>query len=642
MKRRFLFVTAFFAQIVLVQYGLPSVARADAGRRQIRSAPRLVSAALRHEIDGRDAERDATLRKAVEKHPKYAPARWHQGYVRLGKRWVKYDAPSTEALPLKLAEYRRLRETFSETAQGRMKLADWCGKNGFPAQRRAHLTEVLRLDPDYAQAHKALGHQQVKGQWVTPEQIAKANSEAKELDRAFRRWRPKLIAIRNNLASPSKARRRGAEDRLMAVNDPSAIVPIQCFFSLESEESAQVMLRAFAAMPSAEASVALARQAVFSPSETVRATACKLLKSRDKATYVPVLLRSFRSMLPLNTAAVPDGAGRLTYGRRLVPEGQDENAMLVFDTPYASTMLRVTDRSTATLARAQLARARSREITQPGRALETEAQRQQRAMQSFNARLCEVLETTTGEDLPATPQSWSEWWAEYNHMAPALATLGELPVSRRFWARHWARFPNISLTEAEKQLARLPESWWRGWARRGVSTTEAKSLVARMSQPISLMSCFVEGTEVWTFTGSKVIEKLEVGDLVLSQHPETGELAYKSVLQTTTRDQAPLIWVETKGDPIHCTRGHPFWVNGEGWVRACDLKPGMTLHTVKGGIDVVSIESLDSAETYNLVVADFHTYFVRESMFLSHDNTMPEPVSAILPGLTVEGTVAGK
>ena len=40
-----------------------------------------------------------------------------------------------------------------------------------------------------------------------------------------------------------------------------------------------------------------------------------------------------------------------------------------------------------------------------------------------------------------------------------------------------------------------------------------------------------------------------------------------------------------------------------------------------------------NAETYNLVVADFNTYFVGESGILVHDNTPRKPTRAVVPGM---------
>ena len=84
---------------------------------------------------------------------------------------------------------------------------------------------------------------------------------------------------------------------------------------------------------------------------------------------------------------------------------------------------------------------------------------------------------------------------------------------------------------------------------------------------------------------------------------------------------------------IHCSGGHPFWVSGEGWVKARDLKPNARLHAVDGTRAIGSIKQTGFEPTYNLIVADFHTYFVGQGKILSHDNTIREPTEAVVPGL---------
>ena len=36
----------------------------------------------------------------------------------------------------------------------------------------------------------------------------------------------------------------------------------------------------------------------------------------------------------------------------------------------------------------------------------------------------------------------------------------------------------------------------------------------------------------------------------------------------------------------------------------------------------MTVEMEPAAETYNVIVADFHTYFIGDSRVLSHDNTV--------------------
>jgi len=46
-----------------------------------------------------------------------------------------------------------------------------------------------------------------------------------------------------------------------------------------------------------------------------------------------------------------------------------------------------------------------------------------------------------------------------------------------------------------------------------------------------------------------------------------------------------------------------------------------------------SVDAADAQKTYNLVVADFHTYFVGNARIFTHDNTVRRPTNALVPGL---------
>jgi hypothetical protein len=62
----------------------------------------------------------------------------------------------------------------------------------------------------------------------------------------------------------------------------------------------------------------------------------------------------------------------------------------------------------------------------------------------------------------------------------------------------------------------------------------------------------------------------------------------------------------------------------------------MMLHTLHGGIPVSCIEKAPPETTYNLVVDEFHTYFVGDGQLLCHDNELFAPTNAIVPGLLTE------
>ena len=129
------------------------------------------------------------------------------------------------------------------------------------------------------------------------------------------------------------------------------------------------------------------------------------------------------------------------------------------------------------------------------------------------------------------------------------------------------------------------------------------------------------------------IERVQVGDLVLSQDVVSGELGYKPVLRTTIRDPEPLVRVEVDRESFSVTPGHLFWVSGDAWQQAGKLNSALPLHTVDGVTTVLSVRPASEERTFNLEVADFHTYFVGKSRVLSHDVTAQRPVDVIVPGM---------
>ena len=128
------------------------------------------------------------------------------------------------------------------------------------------------------------------------------------------------------------------------------------------------------------------------------------------------------------------------------------------------------------------------------------------------------------------------------------------------------------------------------------------------------------------------IEKIQIGDRVLSQSALTGELTFKPVLDITLGHQEFLALTTTEKETLVPTGGHAFWVSGLGWRLAHELKVGDRLHTVSGWSEIESIKPLKADETHNLVVADFNTYFVGDERVLVHDITIPQMVTGGVPG----------
>jgi intein/homing endonuclease len=128
-----------------------------------------------------------------------------------------------------------------------------------------------------------------------------------------------------------------------------------------------------------------------------------------------------------------------------------------------------------------------------------------------------------------------------------------------------------------------------------------------------LAPCFAAGTPLLTPEGSKPIEELRVGDLVLSrsEFDPSGRVEAKRVEAVFVRT-GRILHVHTGGQVLRTTREHPFYVRGKGWVAGGELQVGDLLSSHDGRWVPVE-DLLDTGEyetVYNLRVAEFHTYFV--------------------------------
>ena len=126
-------------------------------------------------------------------------------------------------------------------------------------------------------------------------------------------------------------------------------------------------------------------------------------------------------------------------------------------------------------------------------------------------------------------------------------------------------------------------------------------------------SCFAAGTPLLTPEGSRPIEALRPGDLVLAApegNPE-GPVTPRLVEQVF-RAESALVTLEVGGRSIRTTAEHPFWVEGRGWTKAADLIAGDRLRCADGRRVVVAgvRDAGEIAAVYNLRVAADHTYFV--------------------------------
>jgi Pretoxin HINT domain len=602
------------------------------------SAERLVADALRAEITGDAARRAELLSKAINAAPDYAPARWQCGQVCDSGQWLPVDqAQQAAAADPKRAEYLRLRAAGGDTLGGQLALARWSRKNGLDDEARFHWASVLARDPNNDDAQHALGVRWFHGRLMTFAEIDTAKERAREFRAAAKEFAPQVARWERLLSAGDLNSRDLALGEIRALHDPGSIPALEdvtldshLATNAEFERTMQMglaLIEALDQMPGQPATNSLIRHAVTAPVRSVRVAAIAALKKRPPHDYLPLLLAALSMPIESSFRVATDADGSVHYWCSLYREGPDADwsfearrSAMQFDLAGPLDVT-IDDRIRKTKSVVRIPAATNPAVTAEMAAVAVQNQRRfgaqavsaeqqvaamNRAIEDANRPIYPVLVATTGQEIGENPRAWWDWWNDYNE----YSSDGAKPV----YERH-----------AEKSTYR----YYR-------PPREGTYVIDPPPPPPRRYSCFAAGTLVQAKTGERAIETLGIGELVLAQDADTGELAYKPIIGRTVRPPSEFLKLSVGGEELQATLGHPLWVDGVGWRMAKQLADGAILHSVNGPVRVDAVAEADEAEAYNLIVADFNTYFVGKSGILVHDNTPREPTTALVPGLAVK------
>jgi len=544
----------------------------------------LVQQALECELAGDDQGRRLYLEEALELDPNNALAHWQLGHLQIDRKWLTLEqATADPPKGRRLEQYRNERSRAGNQASDQFALAESCRRAGLLDEARAHLRAALASDPQLAFDASAYELAPYRGEWLTRDELRARERQAAERRRAGYKWRKPIARIRQHLDDNDEQDRQQAEEELANIDDPNAAGVIdELLLSSPDEQTALAGVDALERIEGQDAADALALGSLDSPSDAVRQSAAEALRGRSVYSYAPQMLASLESPIEARFSSIAQ-PGATTYRLTLRREGPMTD--LVFNRSVNLMQANVpgampTDDDRPSREREQLAR---------------DADRAERRIVAFNVaanqrnnRVRSALRTAADAD-GTTPRELWQWWYDTNDIY----------------------YPPQALVETVNSTVALTET----------------------PQSPLIVECFIAGTKVWTATGPVAIETIAIGDRVLSQDVETGELALRPVLSTSVRPATQLLKLSVDGETFVVTRGHPLWVVGHGWRMAHECAVGDRLRTLDGTVTIEAIDQGPKAQAYNFVVAQMNSYFVGEAKLLAHDNSLRRPIALALPGL---------
>ena len=160
-----------------------------------------------------------------------------------------------------------------------------------------------------------------------------------------------------------------------------------------------------------------------------------------------------------------------------------------------------------------------------------------------------------------------------------------------------------------------------------------------------IVGCFRGDTLVATETGLRPIRTISKGDHVWSWDEASGTKVLRKVSRTMRKPAYGLRELKVGNETIYTTDGHPYWVEGKGWVKVHNLNIGDTLRAENGTrLVVLSNDRVDSKTFYAGydITQDYGPLFsIKQKKGLrlaSHQPSNPLRMDGVVYNLEVEDT----
>lgn len=216
---------------------------------------------------------------------------------------------------------------FADSSDGQWQLAQWCKDHHLATERRVHLQRVIELDPNHAEARRALGYSLIdgrwwtqaelmtsrgyvrhRGRWVLPQEVELSEQRRKD-ELAEKEWRVRIKRWTGWLDDPEKT---GEAQRLIGeINDPYALPALADWLAADPVEARRrLALDTVAAISDPFVVDVLVQVSLTDPEPELRRTALEQIVRQNAPRAVELYVRQLKSK---ENQTVNDAAVALAY-----------------------------------------------------------------------------------------------------------------------------------------------------------------------------------------------------------------------------------------------------------------------------------------------------------------------------------------
>jgi len=211
-------------------------------------------------------------------------------------------------------QYETLLPKLENTVEAQWGMAEWCKEAGLMEQRKRHLQAVIALDPNHAEARRALGYQKRGSRWLTQDEFMQSvgyvrykgawrtrqeieiESRETQQELAAKKLRKDINLWIDQIASGGRLHDT-AEKNLNAINDPTAAPALAEIIGNSEQPRAlrKKCLEILAKLPPGLATGTLVRVAMDDSDESVRDACIDELKRQGTYSVLSSFTGELRS-----------------------------------------------------------------------------------------------------------------------------------------------------------------------------------------------------------------------------------------------------------------------------------------------------------------------------------------------------------